>query len=211
LPEPVLRAARRQVADDERRTLRRALRAARRSLSAQERAHADAVILRRLTQLPIYRRARTIGFFMPFDHEPDLTALMHAAQQRGQRVFVPSLRDRRMLFVAWRHGVPMRSNRFGIAEPLSGARIDPRHLDLVVCPVLAFDPAGTRLGYGGGYYDRCFGFLARRRLWRRPKLVGVAYAFQRLDRIAHAPWDVPLWAAVTELGHHQFAQHESKS
>ena len=69
------------------------------------------------------------------------------------------------------------------------------------CRLVAFDAAGNRLGMGAGYYDRAL----RRRLerstpWRRPRLIGVAYACQQVPAIPASPWDVPLDLVVTERG-----------
>jgi 5-formyltetrahydrofolate cyclo-ligase len=74
-------------------------------------------------------------------------------------------------------------------------------IDVVVLPVVGFDRRGNRLGMGAGYYDRA---LRRRqdaaRAWRRPLLVGVAFACQELPAIPASPWDVPLDLIVTERG-----------
>ena len=62
-------------------------------------------------------------------------------------------------------------------------------------PLLGFDKAGTRLGYGGGYYDRTLATLRH-----KPMLVGLAFAAQQLDHIPAESHDVPLDAVVTEEG-----------
>ena len=62
-------------------------------------------------------------------------------------------------------------------------------------PLLAFDRLGTRLGYGGGYYDRTLAILHK-----RPKLIGLAYEAQELDVIPRQSHDVPLDAIITEAG-----------
>ena len=74
----------------------------------------------------------------------------------------------------------------------------------MLTPLVAFNCRGTRLGMGKGYYDRSFGFLTRRMRWVRPKLVGVGFAFQAVQSIVAQPWDVRLWAAVTDAGAHTF-------
>jgi 5-formyltetrahydrofolate cyclo-ligase len=107
-----------------------------------------------------------------------------------------------MLFAPWADGATRRTNAFGIVEPGTAAGARPViGLDVVVLPVVGFDPRGNRLGMGAGYYDRAL----RRRLergaaWRRPLLVGVAFACQQLDDIPASPWDVPLDLVVTERG-----------
>jgi 5-formyltetrahydrofolate cyclo-ligase len=62
---------------------------------------------------------------------------------------------------------------------------------------VAFDDHGVRLGVGRGYYDRTFKFLRHRSLWRRPKLLGVAYELQHVGLLTPSSWDVPLWGVVT--------------
>jgi 5-formyltetrahydrofolate cyclo-ligase len=104
-----------------------------------------------------------------------------------------------MTFAELDHGARLGTNFFGISEPDAAKRIDPRRLDLVLTPLVAFDDRGVRIGVGRGYYDRCFRFLHARGAWHRPKLLGVAYELQHVRAIAPEPWDVPLWGAVTEV------------
>jgi len=68
-------------------------------------------------------------------------------------------------------------------------------------PLLGFDKRGTRLGYGGGYYDRTLGTLSK-----RPRLVGIAFAIQELPEIPREAHDVPLDMIVTEDGVHSFGR-----
>jgi len=76
----------------------------------------------------------------------------------------------------------------------------PHALDLILLPLVAFDKSGHRLGMGGGYYDRTLAFLAHRRLWRKPHLLGTAYQFQQLETLPTQPWDIPLDGIATEQG-----------
>jgi len=73
-------------------------------------------------------------------------------------------------------------------------------LDIALVPLVAFDDYGRRLGMGGGYYDRTFAYLRHREHWRRPKLIGVAFEFQRVAELPAQPWDVPLDGIITEKG-----------
>ena len=79
-------------------------------------------------------------------------------------------------------------------------------MDLVLAPLVAFDRTGTRLGMGGGFYDRAFAFL-RDPAYRghRPVLLGLGYEFQQTAELVRQAWDVPLEAAVTEAALHEFS------
>ncbi|HVC30314.1 MAG TPA: 5-formyltetrahydrofolate cyclo-ligase, partial [Steroidobacteraceae bacterium] len=94
----------------------------------------------------------------------------------------------------------LRTNRFGILEPEGAQLASARLLDVVFLPLVGFDRLGVRLGMGGGYYDRAFGFMRLRSVWRAPLLVGIGYASQEVERIASAAHDVPLDRVITERG-----------
>jgi 5-formyltetrahydrofolate cyclo-ligase len=116
----------------------------------------------------------------------------------------------RMRFAELDVRAQLGTNFFGILEPDPSRRTDPRRLDLVLTPLVAFDDHGVRIGVGRGYYDRCFRFLRPRQIWHRPKLLGVAYELQHVPVIPPEPWDVPLWGAVTEAGLRRFARGSSR-
>ena len=91
-------------------------------------------------------------------------------------------------------------NRFGLHEPAGGRPIDAKRLDVVITPLVAFDDKCNRIGMGGGYYDRAFSFLRSRSLFRKPKLIGLAFDCQRVEHIPASPWDIPLFRIITESG-----------
>lgn len=181
------------------------LRAARRALDAAARARAEADICATLERLGLFRRGAHVALYLPMPGEVDIRPCLELARRRGTRAYVPriaSRRKRHMLFAPWTADGIRRTNAFGIVEPGSaaGARAVVA-LDAVVVPLVGFDRRGNRLGMGAGYYDRA---LRRRRdttrHWRRPRLVGVAFACQELPAIPVSSWDVPLDLVVTEHG-----------
>jgi 5-formyltetrahydrofolate cyclo-ligase len=187
------------------RAARRRLRRLRLELDADERATAEQAILFWLERLRVFRRGVRVALYLPMPGEVDLRPGLERAWRRGATVFVPRIASRRrgrMSFVRWMPGAAERRNVFGIVEPAGTVRPTPaRQLDIVVVPVVGFDRRGNRLGMGAGFYDRAL----RRRLdparpWRRPRLVGVAFACQELEAIPVSPWDVPLDLIVTERG-----------
>jgi 5-formyltetrahydrofolate cyclo-ligase len=186
--------------DAERKALRTRIRAARRSLDPDYRQRADARIRDAIVRLPAFTKARRIGAFMAFDGEPSVDSVMRAAARRGKDVFVPILHGDHISFSFLDARAARTINYFGIVEPARPTFVDSRSLDLVLTPLVAFDDAGARLGVGKGYYDRCFAYLRLGRQWRRPRLLGVAYAVQGVPDLEPRLWDVPLWGVVTEHG-----------
>ncbi len=184
------------------------LRRARARLSdATLREHSTAISAHALRCLRILG-PRTLAGYFGIRGEIDLTGLLARQAAAGVRVAMPVLerhRPGRMHFRAWSPEDRLCHNDFGIPEPCPDApRIWRRELDVVFLPLVAFDAMGHRLGMGGGYYDRYF---ARRRLGAaRPRLVGVAHAFQQVPRLERQTWDVPLDAVITERGWFWFRQ-----
>jgi 5-formyltetrahydrofolate cyclo-ligase len=144
-----------------------------------------------------------IAFYVPHKGEADPSALIDRARILHCEVFLPVITDvrlSRMRFAPFRESDALVANRYGIGEP-TGSRtrtVPVRTLDLVFLPLIAVDSYGWRIGSGAGYYDRCLAHLRGHRRWRRPKLIGLAYEFQRIEYVAPQPWDVPLDAVLTE-------------
>lgn len=195
--------ANRTPAATARRDLRNAVRAARRALSPHERQQHAEDCARRLLNHPAFRNARRIAAYLPADGELDTGPLIERAWAMGKRVYLPVLLphgENRLWFAHYTPDTRLARNRFGIPEPERAmhSRIAPHALDLVLTPLVAFDPAGHRLGMGGGFYDRSFAYLLRHRRWLRPRLIGLAYDFQCQPQLPSEPWDVPLHAVVTD-------------
>lgn len=188
---------------------RRQLRARRRSLDPRERRRRGAALYRHLFSQPLFRNSRRIAVYLPSDGEVDTAAIIEQAWALGKQVYLPVLvpfLHNRLWFARYEADTRLVRNRFGIAEPraVHRQRVETHALDLVLTPLVGFDAKGNRLGMGGGFYDRSFGFLGRRRYWRKPRLVGLAYDFQQLPQLPAQPWDVPLSAVVTDGGWHRF-------
>lgn len=175
--------------------LRREFRRRRLELPLAARRRAALLAARRLARSRAFRRAARIALYLAVGSELSTLPLIALCQRQGKRVYLPRIgREGRMRFVAYDAAAGWRRNRHGIREPRRLAAIPLSELDLVLLPLVAFDATGTRLGAGGGYYDRLF---AGRR-GRRPLRVGYAYAVQQADALPRDPWDQPLHAAVTE-------------
>lgn len=180
--------------------LRNTMRQRRANLPAAERAPVAQAIARHLLAHPRLRPGLRIAAYHAVRGEISLLPFMQAAALRGMEIYLPCLDETRLSFRRHKTDTPLHNNRFGIPEPVSGTVCAAPFLDIVLLPLTAFDSRGTRLGQGGGYYDRTFAFLLHRRVWRKPLLVGVAYAFQHVPHLTAQPWDVPLDAVCTEQG-----------
>jgi 5-formyltetrahydrofolate cyclo-ligase len=187
----------------DRETLRRNLRARRRALSWDQRAEAArrfAVIARRTF---LFRPRDHVAFYMPYGGEADPSHLLDLARQLRCAAYLPlitSYRHNRMSFAPFDPRERLARNRYGIPEPI-GRRlhcVPTRMLDVIILPLIAVDPHGWRLGSGAGFYDRALHRLRAERHWRRPKLIGLAYEFQRIEHLDPHPWDVPVDAVLTE-------------
>lgn len=187
-------------ADRLRDEMRSQMRQQRRQLPAQTRIHAAIGIRKGLAALPAWSAARNVAGYWACHGEVPLNLALADAEQHNQHFWLPrTLPEQKLTFARWSSGDPTVNNRYGIPEPVHDAPcIDAAKLDLVLVPLLAFDPTGNRLGMGGGYYDRSFAFLNRASRPLRPLLVGVAYSFQKQPRLDARPWDVSLDYVVTE-------------
>lgn len=175
--------------------LRRRALARRGELSPEARAAYSRSICRRLQSLPELRRAKTVLSYMAMATEADLTALHETLWAAGVRLCFPVTRGQgRMEAVACGRSGPWNKGPFGIREPAGEEAVPPEEIDAVLVPCVAFDETGTRLGHGGGYYDRylprCAGAAA----------ILVAFEAQRLEALPREDWDVPMPVTVTEQG-----------
>ena len=184
--------------------MRRELRARRRALDAGVRRQAARGLARALARHPYFARARRLATYLARDGEIDPGELVARAWASGRHCYLPVLIDRpwpHLRFAPHTPDTRFVPNRFGIPEPDVPRRmlLPARALDLLLLPLVAFDAHGNRLGMGGGYFDRTLAYQ-RARAWRRPRLLGLGYAFQQVAGLDAASWDVPLHGVVTERG-----------
>jgi len=203
VPENVTDDAMGEPADDNaawRRRERARLLAARGSMSPEAFQAASGAILRGLSDILPPARGTTVGCYWPFRGEPDCIAYMRDVLRSGGEVALPVVvaRGRPLEFRVWTEVSRMEAGAWGILHPAEGHPARPVAL---VLPLLGFDEAGYRLGYGAGYYDRTLASLSP-----RPFTVGVGFEAARLETIHPQPHDVPLDAIVTEHRKREFVR-----
>ncbi len=142
-----------------------------------------------------------VSGFWPMRSEMDIRPLMAAFAERGARLCLPAILDRTtIVFRELVRGAPMVDMGFGtVGAGEAAAVLDPT---VMLVPLAAFDARGGRIGYGGGYYDRAIARLHERGL--DPRLVGIAFDCQEVERVPAEAHDVPLPAVLTESGLRRF-------
>ncbi len=137
---------------------------------------------------------RRLAFCWPWRAEPDLRDWVAGwLQAEGGRIAaLPVVEEKQavMRFRQWRPGAPMVSDRYGIPCPADAVEVQPQ---LLLVPLNAFDAAGYRLGYGGGYFDRTLATL-------EVVAVGVGFELGRLASALPQAHDRPMDWIVTESG-----------
>ncbi len=129
-----------------------------------------------------------VSGFSSIGDEIDARPLMRRLHDEGFKLALPVIlgKAKPLMMRAWALGDQMEEKTWGIAEPLDSApEVQP---DILLVPLLAFDPQGYRLGYGGGFYDRT---LAKLRAIKPVVAIGLAFDEQRLDAVPHDSYDLP--------------------
>ena len=171
--------------------IRRRLLRLRRSMDEEERLKLSKKIKKNLFDLPEYRSAEVIMFYMAHDKEVE-TREMIAESLNSKRVLLPKvdIKEGKIVPVEIKNLDDVEKGAFGIEEPRGKEEFTGK-IDMVVVPGIAFDLRGYRVGYGKGFYD---GFLRGVSSLK----VGLAFDFQVVDHIIEDANDVPMDIVVTE-------------
>jgi 5-formyltetrahydrofolate cyclo-ligase len=177
------------------RDVRRRALLARDAIPHEERARIGERIAARLVAIRELAEPKLVLAFSSFGSEvptgPSLAALLAA----GHRIALPRIVRDELELRTWSPGEPLAETGFGAMEPIAGALVDPLEVDVIVTPAVAFDRAGGRVGYGGGFYDRLF-----RRTRPDAFRVGIAASVQVLgEPLPRGPFDLRVDAIVTEV------------
>jgi 5,10-methenyltetrahydrofolate synthetase len=159
--------------------------------------HTHATLAARIRE----SQAGIVSVYWPIKSEPDLRPLMHSLIRLGLRVALPLVETKQapLTFREWTPATRMARGDWNIPVPPPDAPICTPDLSLV--PLVGWDGAGYRLGYGGGYFDRTLAALAP-----RPFTIGVGFQAARLATIFPQPHDIPMDAIVTETGLQEIAR-----
>ncbi|ODT68083.1 MAG: 5-formyltetrahydrofolate cyclo-ligase [Pelagibacterium sp. SCN 63-23] len=175
--------------------LRKQAHEARAALSEDVRAEAARMVAEHFFEHVGFSPQDVIAGYWRIRDELDCQPILIRLMDSGQKVVLPVVEgaEKPLDLRVWESDAPLYEAGFGTLAP---SDLAPRAIpDLVLMPLLGFDASGTRLGYGGGYYDRTLETLVR-----KPMLVGLAFAAQEISHVPREAHDVPLDAIVTENG-----------
>ena len=174
---------------------RRLLLRQRRSLphgQRQQQAQAMATHLRKQV-LPQLKTDELVAGYVALATEPDL--IPHLPRERAMAL--PMVRHGQLHLRRWLWGESLEPDDCGVLAPrVSAPVVEPSAIGLLLIPAVAMHPAGFRLGYGGGWYDR----LLSQTAWAQRPSLGVCFSCCTAIPFAVEPWDRPLHGQLTEKG-----------
>ena len=135
-----------------------------------------------------------LAFCWPIRGEYDARHLVRTLREQGALTALPVVvaPKQPLAFREWHPGVKLAVGALDIPYPVDSPVIVP---EAVLLPMNGWDPAGYRLGYGAGFFDRTLASLPN-----KPVVIGVAYELARMDTIHPQDWDIPVDWLVTERG-----------
>jgi 5,10-methenyltetrahydrofolate synthetase len=171
--------------------------AAREAVADEVRREATASVTRTIEALLAPLAGGVIAFCWPYRHEIDVRFAIRTLREASLTAALPVVvgKGQPLAFREWHPGVTMQNGVLGIPFPVDSPLVTPT---AALVPVVGFDGAGYRLGYGGGFFDRTLAALAR-----KPISIGVGYERSRLPTIHPQPHDIAMDFIVTETRVHR--------
>jgi len=135
-----------------------------------------------------------VAFCWPYKNEYDARLLVRRLRERGATTALPVVVAPKtpLIFREWHPGTRLERGVYDIPYPVGSPEVEP---DTVLLPMLGFDDAGYRLGYGGAFFDRTLAAIAR-----KPVVIGIAYETAHVDTLHPQTHDIPMDWVVTERG-----------
>ncbi len=175
--------------------IRNKIRKARQALTKTQQQQAAIRLAIRIGRHPAFRKSGTLSVYLAAKGEISLTPLIKLALKQGKQCYLPVLNGPYLKFFSFQQNTKFVKNRFGLKEPYRTQETAITALDLILCPLVAFDGQGNRLGMGGGYYDRA---LSRLKKGRESVVWGVAHELQKHEGFTTHNWDIKLDGVFTD-------------
>lgn len=175
--------------------LRHTLREKRRHLPNHTIITASQQVFQKTISLPAFQQCQHIACYFSHENEIDPHSIVDYAKKHNKQLYFPVIDHKALQFYLIDQHTKYEKNIYKIPEPVHqhNAFFPIPSIDLFLIPLVAFDAQCHRIGRGMGYYDRT---LAHRN--KNAILIGLAYEFQKVDRIVPQDWDVDMHYVVTE-------------
>ena len=140
---------------------------------------------------------KIISLYYPSNYEINILSIFKLIKKIKLKTLLPIIKsNNQMNFVEWKYLDPLRVNKFGMLEPiLQNKTIVP---NFMLVPLLAFDKNNNRLGYGKGFYDKFLNKFLR--IKKNITTIGVAFSFQKYNKLPVSNLDIKLDYILTEKG-----------
>ena len=136
---------------------------------------------------------KIVGAYYPYNYEVNGIKILEKLEKQDFLITLPKIRkNSQMDFFHWSTNDPLSINQYGIPEPISNKI---RYPNILLVPLVAFDEHLNRVGYGGGFYDR---YIKRNKKNKKIITIGLAYSFQKVNKIPINKYDIKLDFIVTE-------------
>ena len=162
---------------------------ARKDLNADFCNDASNIILNKIINNDLYKKSETLYIYVDTGNEVHTRKLIEHSLKLNKKVACPKVSGRKMCFIKIDTIADLMPGKFGIYEPVGNEAVSSD--GLIIVPGVAFDKNCSRIGYGGGYYDR---FLAERSF----HTIALAYEMQILEYIPTCKFDVKVEMIITE-------------
>jgi 5-formyltetrahydrofolate cyclo-ligase len=158
-----------------------------RTQKEENRSRKSKLIRNKLFRTQVFKKAKTIMFYIAFKGEVDTVGMIEKARRLGKKVTVPVCKKNRVSITPCilDHSASLKKGPYGVCEPVKRTHISLNSLDLVIVPGLAFDAKGNRIGRGKGCYDR---FLSK--LQKGTPSIGLAFDFQLYPALPSQTHDI---------------------
>ena len=148
--------------------------------------------------LPNMPKGLTVCGYFPLQNEVDITSLLCKLLERKDAVFLPRYHNHKITFHRIQNLENLEKGNFDIPEPSKNIPMLDVHPDIVLVPGRAFDKKGSRLGRGGGGYDK---WIASQRTSKEDiKIIGIGYECQIVPNVPTEPHDEKMDAIATSYG-----------
>ncbi len=176
-------------------TLRQSLRAKRHAISVLNRERFAQELSSQVQKILSFQFKEKIALYLPYDGEIETKYIKKFLENKGFKIYLPILVGKSLKFA--KVGKVYKKNKFGIDEPISTHILNAQQLEIIFMPLVGFDKNKNRLGMGGGFYDRTLAFKKQMQQWQSPRLYGLAFDCQRVEKLSAEIWDIKPNAIIT--------------